>query len=340
MYRATIENCTTERGWARNQAPKIANEHHIPRYLADLQNGNPWLEETIIDNLSEFEPEENSGHDFTSTSKRGQGCGQGGRGGRGRGGRATYQYKTDQPRRRKQSQAVLPCSIPPNQPLALPTGQQAQDVPQCSVPLNQPQALPTRQQAQDVPQCSLQPNQPQAQAPPTAPQLTPIPPVFPISNNFSLAVGQSGQHTNAQLLYGPLVPQTNEDRLLCGRQPTIVMYNRMIKKCYTCDVRYDLNFMSPHQHNIVIRSKTRRSRIIYGRKIKCKDYTNAYYCVDNIACLWKELPGSIKDHIYMGNFYFQILTPGHKAVPEEYGYWKHIVKNWDEVIRKGTLKFN
>ena len=117
---------------------------------------------------------------------------------------------------------MLQCSVPPNQPQALPTGQQAQDVPQCSVPLTQPQALPTRQQAQDVPQCSVPPNQAQAQAPPTAPQSAPIPPVFPIYDNVSLAVGQSGQHTNAQLLYGPLVPQTDEDRLLCGRQPTVV----------------------------------------------------------------------------------------------------------------------
>ena len=83
LYRATIEKCTTERGWAHNQAQKIANEHHtqenrVRRYLADLQNGNPWLEQTIIDNLNEFEPEENSGHDFTSTSTRGHGCGQGG----------------------------------------------------------------------------------------------------------------------------------------------------------------------------------------------------------------------------------------------------------------------
>ena len=156
-----------------------------------MQNGNPWLEEIIIDNLNEFEPEENSGHDFTSTSKCGCGHGWGGQGGRGRGGRGMYQHKTDQPPQRKQSQAALPCSVPPNQPQALPTGQQAQDVPQCSVPPNQPQA--------------------QAQAPPKAPQSAPIPLVFPISDNVSLAVGQSGQHTNAQLLYGPLVPQTDED---------------------------------------------------------------------------------------------------------------------------------
>ena len=112
------------------------------------------------------------------------------------------------------------------------------------------------------------PNQPQAQAqtPPTTPQSAPVPPVFPISNNVSLAVGQSGQHTNAQLLYGPLVPQNDEDCLLCGRQPIIVMYNHMIQKCYTCDVRYDLNFMCP-PHNMVICSKTRRSMIINGHKI-------------------------------------------------------------------------
>ena len=107
LYRATIENCTTERGWAHNQAQKIANEHHaqenrVPQYLADLQNGNPWLEETIIGNLNEFEPEENSGHDFTSTSKRGRG--QGGQAGRGRG---MYQDKTDQPP--KESDLKLYC---------------------------------------------------------------------------------------------------------------------------------------------------------------------------------------------------------------------------------------
>ena len=37
----------------------------------------------------------------------------------------------------------------------------------------------------------------------------------------------------------------------------------------------------------------------------------------------------------MGNSYFQSVTPAHKAVLEEYGYWKHIVKNQDEVIRIG-----
>ena len=28
LYRETIENCTTERHWACNQAQKIADEHH------------------------------------------------------------------------------------------------------------------------------------------------------------------------------------------------------------------------------------------------------------------------------------------------------------------------
>ena len=28
LYRATIENCTTERGWVLQSAQKIADEHH------------------------------------------------------------------------------------------------------------------------------------------------------------------------------------------------------------------------------------------------------------------------------------------------------------------------
>ena len=85
--------------------------------------------------------------------------------------------------KRKHAQAVLPCSVPPNQPQAPPTGQQAQAMLPCSVP----------------------PNQPQPQAPPKGPQSAPLPPVFPIGmHNVPLAVGHSGHCPNAQLLYGPL----------------------------------------------------------------------------------------------------------------------------------------
>ena len=74
LYRATIENCTSARGWACTQAQKQADKHweqesRVPQYLADLQNGNPWLEETIIKNFNEFHPDENSGHDSSSTCK-------------------------------------------------------------------------------------------------------------------------------------------------------------------------------------------------------------------------------------------------------------------------------
>ena len=73
LYKATLDNCTTEKGWAHNMAQKQADEHwaqedRVPRYLKDLQKGNPWMEETMIDNFNDFHPEENSGHDFTSTS--------------------------------------------------------------------------------------------------------------------------------------------------------------------------------------------------------------------------------------------------------------------------------
>ena len=180
-------------------------------------------------------------------------------------------------------------------------------------------------QAQAVPPCNqaiqpLVPPQAQAQAVPThQPQVQAIPPplVIPIGMDIvPLAVGQSGHPPNVQLLCGLLVPQNDEDRLLSGRQPMIVMYSHMIQKCFTCDLKYDPNFMCA-PHNMVIRSKTRWWRIINGQRIQCKDYTDVYYCIDNIPCLRKELPGTVMDHFYMGNFYFQSVTLTHKAVLEE-----------------------
>ena len=54
--------------------------------------------------------------------------------------------------------------------------------------------------------------QPQAQA-------VPLPLVIPIVMHYvPLAVGQSGHPLNVQLLYGPLVPQNDEDHLLSGSQ--------------------------------------------------------------------------------------------------------------------------
>ena len=104
-------------------------------------------------------------------------------------------------------------------------------MPPCSVPPNQPQAPPTGQQAQAVPPCSVPPNQPQAQvqAPPTGLQSAPLPQVFPIGmHNVPLAVGLSGHRPNAQFLYGPLVPQNDEDHL------TDFFLN--IKKYYTLNI--------------------------------------------------------------------------------------------------------
>ena len=196
-------------------------------------------------------------------------------------------------------------------------------------------------QAQAVPPMSSEGAPSQAQVPPNlppaphAPLQHPLPPVAPIGmHNVPVPAGGSGH-----LLYGLLVPQNDEDRLLSGWQPAIVMYNQMIQKCFTCEVDFDPDFMCT-PHNMVIMSKTRRWRIFNSQKTRCKTYTNTYYCIDNLACVRKQLPGTVKNHMYMGNFYFQSLTPGHKEVPQEYGYWNNILKNQDEVIRTGKLKFN
>ena len=112
---------------------------------------------------------------------------------------------------------------------------QVQAVPPCNQAM-QP-LVPPQAQAQAVPT-----HQPQAQA-------IPPPPVLPIGmDSVPLAVGQSGHPPNAQLLYGPLVPQNDEDHLL------------------SCDLKYDPNFMCA-PHNMVIRSKTRWWRIINGQRI-------------------------------------------------------------------------
>ena len=72
----------------------------------------------------------------------------------------------------------------------------------------------------------------QAQVPPNLPPTPhvplqhPLPPVAPIGmQNVPVPAGESGH-----LLCGPLVPQNDEDRLLSGQQPAVVMYNRMIQK--------------------------------------------------------------------------------------------------------------
>ena len=81
------------------------------------------MEETMIDNFNDFHPEENSGHDFTSTSNRGCGHGWGGCGSRGRGTTSHYQRKTDHaPPKRKRAQAVPPMSSEgaPSQAQAVP----------------------------------------------------------------------------------------------------------------------------------------------------------------------------------------------------------------------------
>ena len=207
LYKATLDNCTTEKGWAHNMAQKQADEHRaqedrVPHYLKDLQKGNPWMEETMIDNFNDFHPEGNSGHDFTSTSNQGCGHGWGGRGSRGRGTTSHYQCKTYRaPPKRKRAQAVQPMS--------------SEGAP------SQAQAVPPMSSEGEPSQAQVPPNLPPA---PHAPLQHPLPPVAPIGmHNVPVPAGKSGH-----LLYGPLVPQNDEDRLLSGRQPAIVMYNRMI----------------------------------------------------------------------------------------------------------------
>ena len=87
-------------------------------------------------------------------------------------------------------------------------------------------------------------------------------------------------------------------------------------------------FMIP-PNNIVFRMKTYRRYIRKSDGIQVKNTykSNAHYCLEMLECVRRVNKGASKNHIYMSNFYFRSLTPGHVAILKELGYWDHIIAN-------------
>ena len=54
-----------------------------------------------------------------------------------------------------------------------------------------------------------------------------------------------------------------------------------------------------------------------------------------LECVCGVNKGARKNLIYMSNFYFQSLTPGHVAILKELGYWDHIIANHAHVTADG-----
>ena len=103
--------------------------------------------------------------------------------------------------------------------------------------------------------------------------------------------------------------------------------NNTIKRCYGCG--------QPFQHdkmvvpgNLVFSRKTKRSRPDgAGGQVRNKVATNAFFCVQDMACLSMEFPKIPRKMIYMGNLTFNQLTPAHKKYLKSKGYWDAIIAN-------------
>ena len=95
-------------------------------------------------------------------------------------------------------------------------------------------------------------------------------------------------------------------------------------------------FMIP-PNNMLFRMKTYReyTRKANGVRVKNTYKSNAFYCLETIECVCRVNKGARKNHIYMSNFYFRSLTPGHVAVLKELGYWDHILANRARVTADG-----
>ena len=138
--------------------------------------------------------------------------------------------------------------------------------------------------------------------------------------------------------YGPLVPDAIEKALLQTKVPNIVMYNQRIQGCYygKCCHKWDAMFMIP-PNNMFFRMKTYReyTRKADGIRVKNTYRSNAFYCLETMECVCGVNKGARKNHIYMSNFYFRCLTPGHVAILKELRYWDHILANRARVTVDG-----
>ena len=69
------------------------------------------------------------------------------------------------------------------------------------------------------------------------------------------------------------------------------------------------------------------TRKVDGVRVKNTYRSNAFYCLETMEYVWGVNKGAQKNHIYMSNFYFRSLTPGHVTIQKEVGYWDHMLAN-------------
>ena len=72
-----------------------------------------------------------------------------------------------------------------------------------------------------------------------------------------------------------------------------------------------------------------------GKEVIPKIQTNAYFCFKNLDCLKLVHDGIDYCDLYMGNYYFNQLTPGHVELLKQKGYWDPVIQNHNNVIASG-----
>ena len=72
-----------------------------------------------------------------------------------------------------------------------------------------------------------------------------------------------------------------------------------------------------------------------GKLLIPKVCTNAYFCFGSLDCLKLEHDSINYWDLYMGNYYFNQLTPENVAILKQKGYWEPILENQKQVIANG-----
>ena len=72
-----------------------------------------------------------------------------------------------------------------------------------------------------------------------------------------------------------------------------------------------------------------------GKLVIPKIHTNAYFCFRSLDCLKLVHDGIDYCDLYLGNYYFNQLTPENVTILKQKGYWEPILANRKQVIANG-----
>ena len=129
--------------------------------------------------------------------------------------------------------------------------------------------------------------------------------------------------------YGPQVPDAHEKVIFDNEVPTVVLYHKSMHLCYPdkCRKEWNPRFMW-HPHNMFFHMKTyRKYHNKQGNLVIPEVCTNAYFCFRSLDCLKLVHDGIDYCDLYMGNYYFNQLTPENVTILKQKGYWELILGN-------------